>query len=61
MAPHQVPMTYLQASRDHVYADGGASLDDRPLKDPKGRPGGLGVCALRALAELRRSQPIVDK
>jgi hypothetical protein len=29
---------YLRASRDDVYADGEASLDDRPLKDPQGRP-----------------------
>jgi hypothetical protein len=28
----------LRASRDDVYADGEASLDDRPLKDPQGRP-----------------------
>ena len=29
---------YLRASRGDVYADGEASLDDQPLKDPKGRP-----------------------
>lgn len=29
---------YLRASRDDVYADGEASLDDRPLKDKEGRP-----------------------
>ncbi|MBB6424724.1 glycoside hydrolase family 43 protein [Sphingopyxis sp. JAI128] len=28
---------YLRASRDDVYADGEASIDDRPLKDPQGR------------------------
>ncbi|HEV8689993.1 MAG TPA: hypothetical protein VGQ91_06850, partial [Ideonella sp.] len=28
----------LRASRGDVYADGEASLDDRPLKDPQGRP-----------------------
>jgi len=29
---------FLRASRDDVYADGEASVDDRPLKDPKGHP-----------------------
>jgi len=29
---------FLRASRDDVYADGEASVDDRPLKDAKGRP-----------------------
>jgi hypothetical protein len=29
---------YLRASRSDVYADGEASLDDRPLKDKEGRP-----------------------
>jgi hypothetical protein len=30
---------YLRASRSDVYADGAASLDDRPLKDREsGRP-----------------------
>ena len=29
---------YLRASRGDVYADGAASLDDRPLKDSEGRP-----------------------
>ncbi|MFL6678220.1 MAG: glycoside hydrolase family 43 protein [Burkholderiaceae bacterium] len=28
---------FLRASRDDVYADGAASLDDRPLKDKQGR------------------------
>ena len=28
----------LRASRGDVYADGEASLDDRPLKDSQGRP-----------------------
>jgi hypothetical protein len=27
---------YLRASREDVYADGEASLDDRPLKDAQG-------------------------
>ena len=29
---------FLRTSRDDVYADGEASVDDRPLKDAKGRP-----------------------
>lgn len=29
---------FLRASRGDVYADGEASVDDRPLKDPQGRP-----------------------
>jgi hypothetical protein len=29
---------FLRASRDDVYADGEASVDDRPLKDAKGHP-----------------------
>jgi len=29
---------FLRTSRDDVYADGEASIDDRPLKDPKGHP-----------------------
>ena len=32
------PTLFLRASRDDVYADGEASLDDRPLKDKQGRP-----------------------
>jgi hypothetical protein len=29
---------FLRSSRDDAYADGEASVDDRPLKDPQGRP-----------------------
>jgi hypothetical protein len=45
----------LRASRDDVYADGEASLDDRPLKDPQGRCG-FRVRALHAPGALSGPQ-----